>query len=67
MSSNLLMGDFVYIRLVEMQKNHYSKILAERVTESEYPPTIYVLNEQDVLKLEKYWNKEFNFMVTKVT
>ena len=35
MSSNLLMGDFVYIRLVEMQKNHYSKILAERVTESE--------------------------------
>ena len=54
MSSNLLMGDFVYIRLVEMQKNHYSKILAERVTESEYPPTIYVLNEQDVLKLEKY-------------
>ena len=54
MSSNLLMGDFVCIRLVEMQKNHYSKILAERVTESEYPPTIYVLNEQDVLKLEKY-------------
>ena len=23
--------------------------------------------EQDVLKLEKYWNKEFSFMVTKVT